>query len=348
MKYFHISHNDLDGYSCHLVATKYFPDGKYYNCNYGTDVKIAISEVLKDIEFNHDKTEDILFIISDLNPTHNECKELDNNILRLQKMGFNLKLQLLDHHITGQKSSETFEWYFLDVDRCAAKIVYDYFKENFGVCTEDGWLEPLINAVNSVDIWKEHNEDFEFGKVLMRMVSTANEINSTLFREQNRAYRLKLLELASGYLDHQHSYVELDDNLHYLKKSLLKLDDKNETIDNLSAKRLVHMLKEYQENLTVYYGQYKGIVTFTLGSISISANTFLKDNPDFSFFIDVSKKGNASFRAAGVVDVSLMAAKIANGGGHKNASGGKFDDFSENFNYDDVKAFIQNKLNTKG
>lgn len=346
--FFHISHNDLDGYSCQLVSMRYFPDGKYFNCNYGVEVKQAINEVLQEIENTDVTEEEILFIISDLNPTFAECKELDNRVFKLKNQGHKLRLQLLDHHITGQKSAETFEWYFLDVQRCAAKIVYDYFKENFGITKDDVWLEPLINAVNSVDIWNEMSEDFEFGKVLMRMVSSANEINATLFSDHNREYRLKLLEMGSVYLDHRHSYIELDDNIHFMKKSLLKLDEKNETIDNLAAKKLVSMLKSHQENLTVFYKEFKGIMTYTLGNISIPANTFLKENPDFSFFIDVSKKGNVSFRAAGVVDVSLMATKIANGGGHKNASGGKFDDFVENMNYQELRAYVQNKLNTKG
>lgn len=347
MKFFHISHNDLDGYSCHLVSSKYFPDGKFYNCNYGAEVSVAIKDVLGQIELTC-QNDEVLFIISDLNPVHTECKELDNRLKALQSVGYNVKLQLLDHHITGQKSSQTFDWYFLDVARSAAKITYDYFYENYGPTADDARLAEIIDAVNSVDIWLENRPSFEFGKVLMRMISSANEINATLFKDRNRKYRLDLLEHAAKYINEENSHIILDNNIHFLKKELLLLSNGcDDTMDNLSAKRLVFMLKHYQELLTVYYGDFKGLLTFGLGSISIPANTFLKDNPDFSFFIDVGKKGNASFRASGVVDVSQMAAKIANGGGHKNASGGKFEGFSENFTYDDVKKFVQDKLNAK-
>ena len=85
-------------------------------------------------------------------------------------------------------------------------------------------------------------------------------------------------------------------------------------------------------------------MTYCLGSISIPANTFLKANKDYDFFIDISKKGNASFRADGKLDVSLLASKIANGGGHVNASGGKFEDFKESIDYLSVKIYLQNKL----
>ena len=71
---------------------------------------------------------------------------------------------------------------------------------------------------------------------------------------------------------------------------------------------------------------------------------FLKANTDYDFFIDISRKGNTSLRADGKVDVSMLATKLANGGGHPNASGCKFDDFRESINLSDTRAFLQNKL----
>ena len=124
----------------------------------------------------------------------------------------------------------------------------------------------------------------------------------------------------------------------------LKLDKKDDTLDNLSATYLVKTLDKVKENLTVTYKEHKGLLTYCLGSISIPANAFLKANKDYDFFIDVNKKGNASFRADGKVDVSLMASKIAAGGGHINASGGKFEDFKESIDYNEVKNYVQNKL----
>ena len=107
---------------------------------------------------------------------------------------------------------------------------------------------------------------------------------------------------------------------------------------------MVYILENKKEELTVFYKGHKGLLTFTLGSISIPANAFLKANGDYDFFIDVSRKGHTSFRADGKVDVSLLASKIANGGGHVNASGGRFEDFKETIHYSDVKEFVQRKL----
>ncbi len=39
-----------------------------------------------------------------------------------------------------------------------------------------------------------------------------------------------------------------------------------------------------------------------------------------------------------------MAQRLANGGGHVNASGCRFEDFKETINYSEVKKYIQTKL----
>ncbi len=347
MKLFHLSHTDLDGYSCQLITKEFFKEGFFFNANYGLEVKLSIKKILNDLqEF---KNEEIIFLITDLNLTFNEAKDLNKNINKLKEDGFNIKLQLLDHHATGQKAADAFDWYFLDTKRCAAKITYEYIFEAYeGFSSEvTKWLRPLIDAVNAIDIWLDDEEkNFEFGKVLLSMISKVREINNILFPALNREFRLFLLKEASKYLDEEDGNIKLDNDIHSIKKSFLKQDDNDNTIDNLSAKYLVNSLEDLKEDLTVIYKEHKGLLTYTLGSISIPANAFLKANSDYDFFIDISKKGNASFRADGKVDVSLMAQKLANGGGHVNASGARFEDFREAIDYSIVKDFIQKKLDS--
>lgn len=346
MKLFHISHTDLDGYGCQLITKEYFKEGFFYNANYGLEVKLSVEKVLKDLHAY--KEEEILFLISDLNLTYQESKDLDTNIQQLINDGFKIKLQLLDHHISGAKSAQEFPWYYLDNSRCATKIVYDYmFEEYEGFdCQTSTWLKPLVDAINAVDIWLENEiKNFEFGKVLMSMVSKAREVNNILFADLSRDYRIFLLKKAAHFLDEKDGYIKLDNEIHFFKKEFLNFEVDDDTLDNLSAKYLVKSLADIKEELTVVYGEHKGLLTYCLGSISIPANAFLKANKDYDFFIDIGKKGNASFRADGVVDVSLMAEKLANGGGHVNASGAKFDDFKETIDYLEVRNYIQEKLN---
>ena len=341
MRLFHISHTDLDGYSCQFLTSKVFEKTEYFNANYGMEVKLTILKVLENI--TNYKDEDILVIISDLNLTLQESIDLDSEIKRLNDEGYNITLQLLDHHITGKKSAEKFSWYFLDDKRCATKIVYDYLLEKFNASIKD--YEFLVNCVNTVDIWLEKEKDnFEFGKVLMSMLVKAREINSILFPNLDREYKFYLLEKAKEFLGQDSANIKLDNDIHFLKKEFLKLDDFDDTLDNLGAKYLVKTLENVKDELTVTYKGQKGLLTYCLGSISIPANRFLKANKDYDFFIDINKKGNASFRADGKLDVSMLAQKIANGGGHVNASGGKFEDFKECIDYLSVKMYIQGKL----
>ena len=345
MKLFHISHTDLDGYGCQLITKEYFKEGSFYNANYGIEVKLTIKKVLEEILAF--KEEDILLLISDLNLTFQESKDLDRDISKLIEDGYKIKLQLLDHHISGKKSADAYYWYYLDEKRCATKIVYDYIFEEYDGFdfTVSSWLEPLVNAINAVDIWLDHQiKNFEFGKVVMSMISKVREVNNILFVDLNRELRFYLLKEAAKFLDEVDGHIKLDNEVHFLKKEFLKLDNKDDTLDNLSASYLVKSLIDVKGDLTVVFKGHKGLLTYCLGSISIPANAFLKANPDYDFFIDVNKKGNASFRADGKVDVSQMAAKIAGGGGHVNASGGRFEDFKESINYQDVKTYVQSKL----
>ena len=345
IKFFHISHTDLDGYGCQLISKKIFPQGKYYNANYGLEVKSNIKIVLEEI--SKLKDEEVFFLITDLNLTIDESKSLHKNINKLNEDGYSVKLQLLDHHATGKPSGDKYDWYFLDTSRCATKIVFEYFCENYDEflpsCTEG--FKTLIEAIDDVDIWHDEDPYFEFGKVAMRLIAQANEINSTLFPNQNRKYRLDMLEKSIDFIDKENGHIELDDAIHHIKKDNLNLTNSSDTLDNLSAKHLVYLLEDKKEELCIYHKGQKGILTFTLTNISIPANAFLKANPDFDFFINVGRRGSVAFRANGKIDVSKMAQAIADGGGHPNASGGMFKNWKETIDYAVVKNFIEYKLN---
>ncbi|MDC0932606.1 phosphoesterase [Arcobacteraceae bacterium] len=345
MKFYHISHTDLDGYGCQLTTQKIFPNAIYYNANYGIEVKMFLKDALQKIELE-DKNEDIFLLITDLNLTPDESKGLDRDIKNLNDDGFNVKLQLLDHHGTGQKSADKYDWYFLDTNRSATQITYDYFSKNYPEfldnCPEN--YEFLIQAINAVDIWLENDNLFEFGKVCMSMISKAYEINNSLFNQQSRNYKFFLLTQALEFITKENGNILLDENIYYMKKAFLQLDTQNNTLDNLSSNYLVKSLDTKKEELTVHYLDKKGLLTYNLGSISIPANAFLRANPDYDFFIDINRRGRTGFRANNKLDVSILAQKLAGGGGHPNASGAAFKDFKETVIYENVKNFMQTKL----
>jgi len=336
----------MDGFSCQLISKKIFPEGTFLNANYGVEVKLCINEVLENIN-QISQTQKILFLITDLNLTIDESKNVDKKITKLIEDGYNITLQLLDHHGTGKKSSEKYDWYYLDTSRSATQITYDYFSKNYAdfACKCEENFSKLVQAINAADIWKEEDSLFEFGKVCMSMVTKSREINHLLFPTQYREYKHFLLTKALEFVNREDGHILLDEKVYYFKKEFLNMSEKNNTLDNLNSLYLVNSLESKKEELTVYYKEFKGLLTYCLGNISISANAFLKANPDFDFFMDVGRRGRVGFRADNKIDVSILAQKLAKGGGHPNASGAAFDDFKESTFYNDVKKYVQNKLN---
>jgi len=351
MQLVHISHTDLDGYGCQYITKRIFKDPVFYNANYGLEVKIFLKDALSTIRETYKDTE-VLLLITDLNLTSDEAKQLNRDINHLKNDGYNIELQLLDHHGTGKKSAEKFDWYFLDTKRSATKITFDYFNQDNNKYnlefkdTYDGNFVDLIDAINAVDIWLDEDPLFEFGKVCLTMISKSYEINNLIFPLQSRAYKFHLLDGALSYISKENAHISLDENLYHIKKEFLNITDKNDTIDNISSTYLVHSLESKKDDMTIFYNDHKGLLTYGLGSISIPANAFLKANPDFHFFIDISKRGRSGLRANNELDVSVLAQKLCGGGGHPNASGMAFTDFKEQALYQKVREFMQLKLDS--
>ncbi|GAB0051244.1 DHH family phosphoesterase [Helicobacter pylori] len=345
MQVYHLSHIDLDGYACQLVSKQFFKNIQCYNANYGREVSARIYEILNTIA--QSKESESLILISDLNLNLNEAQYLQDKIQEHRLQNKNIQIQLLDHHISGKEVAESFHWYCLDTNRCATKIVYEFLKKHYAILEPKNttWLEPLVEMVNSVDIWDTQGYGFELGKVCMRMINQSSELNRFMFDDENRDYKLKLLEEVKNYLFLENAPVAYDNDLFKLKKIALGGDPDAETMDNISSNAQTHLLSLKKHDCSVYYQDKKGFLSYSMGGISVLANLFLTQNPDFDFYIDVNAKGNVSLRANGNCDVCELSQMCFNGGGHRNASGGKIDGFRESFNYRDIKEQIEEIFN---
>ncbi|MBL4730309.1 MAG: phosphoesterase, partial [Sulfurimonas sp.] len=143
----HLSHIDLDGYSCQFIM-KYTPyDKTNYNANYGAEVKSKLEIILENIK---QAKKSALILISDLNLTNDESKWLTHEVAKMNKEKMDVIITLLDHHGSGAESAKKHDWYYLDETRCATKIVYDYAKENFEL-NEPSWMQRYVDVVNAVD-----------------------------------------------------------------------------------------------------------------------------------------------------------------------------------------------------
>jgi len=329
LKIHHLSHIDLDGYGCQLVVKNYFKDVKFYNSNYGKEIEHRLKTLMDNIEA---EDEECMILITDLNLTRDQAKDLDDWVNSREKVS----ILLLDHHITGKVCSNAYNWYFLDEKRSATLITYEYFSFKYGKNDE---LELFAKIVNAIDIWIDKDPYFELGKVCMKLISDAREINKNMFPNENVEYKFSLINGAMRYFKLAKANIKLDDKLHQLKKEFFKIEGNN-TLDNLVANYMIELLTKKQNDLTIYFNGHKGLLTWGIGSISVIGNAFLRKNPEFSFFIDISSKKAISLRANNRLDVAKLAKDLAGGGGHPNASGAYIKNLKDSFEYNDLKKQI--------
>ncbi len=338
MDFYHLSHTDLDGYTCQFITKHIYEEGFFVNANYGEEVTVRIDQILQEIA--NSSQENIFFLITDLNLNEEEASYLDREIKRIKDK--KIKLLLLDHHASGIETAQKFRWYHLDITKSASKITYEYFHNGCNI----SHLANFINAVNAVDIWLQDDPLFEFGKVLMRLIDEAKEINRFTFNTAHIRYKHAMLQKALAFVNRPQNHIALDDAICQIKKSFF-IKSYNDTLDNLITSHILSLIESQKEEMTIFFQGNKGILTFGIQNSSIVGNGFLRLNPDYHFFMNVSPRGTFSLRADNKMDVAKMAERIAGGGGHPNASGGKLKEFKEFFIYDELKSFIEALLKDK-
>ena len=342
---YHLSHIDLDGYSCQIITHEIFDTVHFFNANYGPEVLNRIDEILALLDAQNSTA---IVLISDLNLSLKESRYVDTQIKKRQEEGIEVTLLLLDHHGSGKESADAFEWYTLDTQRSATKITYDYAQQHWGIPQGvNRWLKPYVDVVNAVDLWlMDEVKNFEYGKVCMRLVTETRELNRYLFPKEDHIYKFTLLKEAASMIGIENAPIKLDEKIHAMKKHFF-IRQQDNTLDGLATAYIVYLVGLYKEQFTVHYRGFKGIFTYALGNTSIIGNGILKAHPDVDFVIDLGTRGSMSFRADFKIDVSIMAKELVGGGGHPNASGGRMNDFKEQYEYVKAKAIMETLLAQK-
>ena len=340
---YHLSHIDLDGYSCQLIM-EYTPYKTFsYNANYGAEVLERLNEILEVLKKS---SEPALIFITDLNLTADEARWLNREVERLNDTGKKITITLRDHHGSGQESADKYPWYFLDTTKCATKLVYEYAKEVFELDAPER-MGKYVDVVNAVDLWHQDQvENFEYGKVCMRLVTETRELNRVVFGDEDRKYKVSLLKEAAQMVHQERANIVLDEKIHALKKNFFQ-EDKDDTLDNLATRFIVKLLGSKMKTMTIYYKGYRGFLSYNVGNTSIVGNGFLVTYPQYDFIVDVSTRGTMSLRANNKVNVAMISKEWAGGGGHPNAAGGRIQGFKEQFRYDKVKTQIENLIHAK-
>lgn len=351
---YHLSDTDLDGYGSQYLTSLLNENIKYYNCRI-KDYNSKIKSILDDILLNKDKK--ILLLITDLSLTIDEADRL-NNFIR-GNSNIDLKIQLLDHHITGLETSKNNKWYYLDVDKCSAKITAYYVINYFEItsCAEINYIDSIGDLIDSHDRWLENSIYHNKANHL------ADLVYNTLFEDymvdQKREYIFHIIKTLSYQIIYDNlSMKDIELRNYNMINSYLKNKIDEDIYENDDIK-LEHKFYHYLETI---YSELKNeivemkyndqIVKFKI-SVNMDSNLFqylshihLKKNRDLDFMVNLknnNSKCSLSFRSL-VFDVEEIARKHFEGGGHKQACGGKIN-FNKNFISDtEAKELILNKI----
>jgi len=284
---YHLSHIDLDGYFCQYLSTKKYTQVKYFNSNYGKEIRLNLKKI-----FKHASQTDQIFI-TDLNLEQKECEYVQSFVDK----GFDIKLY--DHHISGKKFADRYSWYYLDSSKSASKIFSE--KEEIN--------SRLLNAVNSYDMWEE-GSDLNLGCYLSEFI---NKDYLFYFNED----KIKFFNKHFNYIDFSiqdgYSFSKLEE----IEVSLIhsRLKDYSGTIkQKLSQKYYKDMLK------IPIKGKYIFLFDIDREYFQYISQYLLVENPSLIIVL-ISKNGRLSFRSK-LDDVNKLSYTYFNGSGHENASGG--------------------------
>lgn len=280
-----LSHNDLDGVGCGIIAKLAFGDAVEVRYN---SVSFLNQEVEK---FLDQKIENTFLFITDLSVNEENTIRLDDYY---KKGG---KVQLIDHHKTALHLND-FEWGYVSVEEegtltCATSLLYDYLVKHHYL-TPSNSIAQFVELVRQYDTWDwEKNNNFEAQRLnsLFYLISFDEFVEKMVLRLQT-SENFYFDELEAQILDMEEKKIE-----RYIRRKRRELVQKE--IDGLMAG-------------VVYAEQYHSELGNELG----------KEYPHLDYIAIVNIGGKKlGFRTIhDHVDVSKVAGTYG-GGGHVKASG---------------------------
>lgn len=360
-KIYHLSHNDLDGYSSQYAMSLTGENILFYNTSY-EEVGENINLILKEILTN--KKEKILFLITDVSLTNNWVDKL-NNFKRGNK-NIDITYQLLDHHKSNESLTIENDWYFLDMNKCATLITCEYVITNFNVSSKTKeYLLYLGEFVDSHDRWLENHKYYHKANFLNDCVY---ELTFPDFlKENNREFAFFLIKkislyfketFFSKYIYNNKTIEKCEVYIPSIYREFLskKIPDKMLKEKNLKTNHKMFyyfaLLYESLETKTYYLTMdgrtmsFKMFYNLNSTVFQYLSHYYLERNKDIDFFISVKSSGGLSFRSKNEVnDVSLISKTFFDGGGHACASGGNYKKYGVIKTIQDFEKILITNLN---
>jgi oligoribonuclease NrnB/cAMP/cGMP phosphodiesterase (DHH superfamily) len=346
-----LSHIDLDGYGCQYILKNIFKENIYFeNSNYGIEIQNKLKNILEKIDRKVNKKEKDKIIITDLNLTEEIAKFIDEEV---KKRDF-LELILIDHHKTGELIAEKYDWYLLNEEYCATYLTYLYFKEEIPETLKNE-LKAFSELVNITDLWKEKEEKFKIANFLSQQIFNGFRFPRFL-NKINHEYKLYMIKEIFSEIQKNKNIREIESKLFFINESFLKnkikdefLLNEKESLDLKFYYLIYNEIKNFKfEKIKI--GESEGKLIYSLGSgiFQYFADFYNTEIADVDFLLHIDERGKISMRSKGdneKKDVSFIASKYFNGGGHFNASGGLLEPNNQYFKCSkkDVLKIFQDK-----
>lgn len=281
-----LSHNDLDGVGCGILAKLAF--GKQVKVRYN-----SISSLNREIEYflEHDDEDTFLFI-TDLSPNEENEKKLNEFY---QSKG---KIQLIDHHKTALHFND-YEWGYVLVEddeenlTSATSLLYMYLVEHQLLKATDAITE-FVELVRQYDTWEWEKYDNK----------QAKRLNTLFFLVSIDEFEEKMI--------HRLQTSDTFDFNEFEKKILHMEEDKTER----------YIRRKKREVVQAKVGDYLAGVVYAELYHSELGNELGKEYPhlDFIAIVNMGGKRIALRTIHDHIDVSEIASHFG-GGGHEKAAG---------------------------
>lgn len=281
-----LSHNDLDGVSCGILAKLAFKENVKVRYN-------SVASLNREIEsFLEEEKNDTFLFITDLSPN-------EGNISRLNEFyKKNKNIQLIDHHKTALSLNE-FEWGMVVVEdgegklTSATSLFYQYLIDR-ELLQPTKSLDEFVELVRQYDTWEwEKNKN-----------ERARRLNSLFYLISIDEFEEIMIERLR-----QNEQFEFDD----FETRLLNMEDnKIERYIRFKKREIVQAQIDKEIVGVVYAESYHSELGNELG----------KEHPhlDYIAMVNMGTKKISLRTIHDDIDVSKIANKYG-GGGHQKASG---------------------------
>ncbi|MFD1737264.1 DHH family phosphoesterase [Bacillus salitolerans] len=281
-----LTHNDLDGVGCGILAKLAFNDRVNIKYNSVASLNPQVERALEKI-----KKEDVLFI-TDLSVNEHNEKNLEKHYLE------GGKVQLIDHHRTAEHLNQ-YKWAIVQVEEedgklsSATSLLYRYLLDNRYLESSQA-LDQFVELIRQYDTWEwDQNNNLK-----------AKRLNDLFFLMSIEEFEEKMLHKVTKNDDF--TYDEFEERI---------LDMEEEKIDR-------YLKRKKREIVQTFIGEHCVGVVHAESYHSELGNE-LGQEFEYLDYIAILNVGGRRISLRTIhdhIDVSEIAAEFG-GGGHAKASG---------------------------